>query len=90
VDRGKTAKAPPPDFRFRGGCTLLVDLDTSQVRYCIVKNILSKNRLARQRAFHTGDTDTSLRAMYFGDMLRSGLKEPFAFLHRSSHEEGLA
>jgi hypothetical protein len=90
VDSGKTTKAPPPDFRFRGGCTLLVDLDTSQVRYCIVKNIFSKSRLARQRAFHTGDSGTSLRAMYFGDMLRSGLKEPFAFLHRSAQEEGLA
>ena len=76
--------APPPaDFIFRGGCTLLVDPITAKVRYCITKNILSDGRLARQRSYTTGDTDNSLRAVYFGSVNQRGLKEPFAFLHRS-------
>ena len=42
-------KREPPDFIFRGGCTLIVDAATWQVRYCIAKSILSANRLARYR-----------------------------------------
>ena len=32
VDRGELAP-PPHDFWFRGGCTVLVDLDHGEVRY---------------------------------------------------------
>jgi hypothetical protein len=74
--------APRGDFVFRGGCTLLVDPETARVRYCIVKNIASKARLARQRAFLQGDAETSLRALYFGGLDRAGQDEPFALLHR--------
>jgi hypothetical protein len=73
--------APPPDFWFRGGATLLVDLESGTVRYAIYKDIWSDARLARQRAFLGGQTDNSLRAMYFGS-LQEGMREPFAFLHR--------
>jgi hypothetical protein len=38
-----------PDFFFRGGCTLVVDAATGQVRYCIAKDILANERLARRR-----------------------------------------
>ncbi len=78
---GLSAAPPPEDFWFRGGTTLLVDLDTGAVRYAIYKNTWSDARLARQRAFRGGQTDTSLRAMYFGS-LEEGTREPFAFLHR--------
>jgi len=86
------------DFIFRGGCTLLIDLDTARVRYCIIKRIRSSNRLKRMRSFLTGDEDLSLGADYFGDprkMYFQGLNakpgsqeevnstEPFALLHRS-------
>jgi len=83
VDNKGMSSPPPADFIFRGGCTLLVDPITEKVRYCITKNILSDGRLARQRSYTTGDTDNSLRAVYFGSVNQSGLKEPFAFLHRS-------
>jgi hypothetical protein len=42
-------KPEPPDFIFRGGCTLIVDAGTLQTRYCISKSILSADRLARYR-----------------------------------------
>jgi quinol monooxygenase YgiN len=83
VDHKGMSSPPPADFIFRGGCTLLVDPITARVRYCITKNILSDGRLARQRSYTTGDTDNSLRAVYFGSVNQRGLKEPFAFLHRS-------
>jgi hypothetical protein len=83
VDQKGMSSPPPADFIFRGGCTLLVDPITARVRYCITKNILSDGRLARQRSYTMGDTDNSLRAVYFGSVNQRGLKEPFAFLHRS-------
>jgi hypothetical protein len=73
---------PPADFDFWGGCSLLVDLDSGTVRYCVAKNVNSDARLQRERSFLIGETDTSARAMYFGGIRDSGLKEPFAFLHR--------
>jgi hypothetical protein len=76
-----------PDFVFRGGATLIIDLETYKIRYYINKNINSRTRLERQRAFLSGDDDGTLRALYFGTMLQSEMKEPFAFLHRSAGEE---
>jgi quinol monooxygenase YgiN len=75
-----------PDFWFRGGCTLLVDLETGFIRYCIVKHIDSEQRLQRQRAFLQGGATPSLRATYFGGWRSAENPEPFAFLHRPSGE----
>jgi hypothetical protein len=84
VDSGRLDPPPQADFIFRGGCTLLVDPVTSRVRYCIVKNMGSKDRLARQRAFLSNGADRSLRDLYFGSVAQRALREPFAFLHRSA------
>lgn len=96
ADAGAVALLANPDFIFRGGCTLLVDLETSEVRYCIYKRIRSENRLARTRAYITRSGASSLRATYFGDPVGryyarlhgGGLEgaEPFALLHRSFEE----
>jgi hypothetical protein len=80
--RGTGTDAPPADFAFRGGCTLVVDLETSTLRYCIVKRITNRERLVRQRAFVLGEADSSLRALYFGRRTRHDVAEPFALLHR--------
>ena len=79
---------PKPDFIFRGGCTLLISLETGEVRYCVYKRIRSSHRLESQRRFLTRDLAPSLRATYFGDPRRNyfagmGAVEPFALLHRS-------
>jgi hypothetical protein len=73
VDTGSKNPAPPRDFTFRGGCSLLVDLVTSKVRYCIVKRISNTKRLSDQRNF---------RKLY-PQYAKSGLAEPFEFLHSS-------
>jgi hypothetical protein len=63
---------------FRGGCTLLVDLRTKEVRYLVRKRVDHGGRLANQQAFAAASVDM-LRASYF---LRpdEGV-EPFALLH---------
>jgi hypothetical protein len=70
-----------PDFKLRGGCTLLINSESGEVRYCVVKSILSPARLARQRAFLSGGPGASLRAAYSPSEGRA--VEPFALLHRS-------
>jgi hypothetical protein len=79
-DAGKST-GEKPDFIFRGGCTLLIDMAESKARYCIAKNIGSKTRLERHRKYLTGADEQSLRKLYFrGAGART--KEPFAMLHR--------
>ena len=66
-------------FWFRGGCTLVFDLETGRARYCIRKDINSEARKARQMEFLTTGAIPSLQATYFGALEAGG--EPFAFLH---------
>jgi hypothetical protein len=77
ADQGKPAGEAKADFVFRGGCTLLLDLETAQPRYFIRKKITSDDRLRRQRRFRTAPDGLSLREMYFG----TEGAEPFALLH---------
>ncbi len=88
-ESGPKAATPRPDFIFRGGCTLVVDLNSSEVRYSVYKNVDSDSRLARQRAFESGKMENAgngLRATYFSGQFR---QEPFALLHRSAEEEDI-
>ncbi len=61
-----------------GGCTMVADLRTSKIRYCIRKPIGSRSRIDRQRQF-AGESRSNLRATYFGSEQNT---EPFAALHR--------
>jgi hypothetical protein len=83
VDKGETPPPPQHDFWFRGGCTLLIDLDRGEVRYCIGKGVADEDRLETQRRFLNGAQDSSLSATYFGDPRRRVDVEPFALLHHS-------
>ncbi len=81
-------KIPSPNGKktnilpFRGGCTLILDLDTMQLRYAITKDIADEGRLERFKQYHLGlMTDGSLRATYFRNLKNEN--EPLAMLHRS-------
>jgi hypothetical protein len=74
--------SPDNEFTFRGGCTIILDLDTLELQYAIRKRITSENRIRRQREFLVGNAGASLRATYFTDPIRDRSGEPFAFLHR--------
>lgn len=70
--------ARAPDFWFRGGATIHIDLRDGKLIRIIRKNVCDDKRLAAQRDFRTGKTSgqtTSSRA--------NANLEPFAFLHRS-------
>lgn len=75
---------------FRGGGTLILDLETLNVRYAITKRIDDDERLNRIRAYRKqkAEEDFSLRATYFGtapfdddDDQGQPRLEPFALLH---------
>jgi hypothetical protein len=79
---------PPADsasaaMRFEGGCTLIADLGTPRVAYCIRKPVASIVRRERQRAF-AERFHATLRATYFGERDVADLREPFALLHRGA------
>lgn len=77
----RKARRPTCDFMFRGGCTVILSLESGEIRYAITKNVQSESRLARQRAFI--DSIGSVQATYFSQGPHRPLREPFAMLHRS-------
>ena len=70
--------AQRPGARFRGGCTLLIDLATAEVRYLVRKKVNNAERMAEQLRFGA-DAKDELRANYFAD--DSDTREPFALMH---------
>jgi hypothetical protein len=71
-----------PTTLFEGGCTIVSDLRSQTVRYCIRKRSSSATRLDRQRQFALGGLD-SYRSTYFG-LGSAVVDEPFAVIHRGS------
>ncbi|HEY5867236.1 MAG TPA: hypothetical protein VI542_17075 [Candidatus Tectomicrobia bacterium] len=76
----------PGGFWFRGGCTVVFDLQQRRMRYCIRKDIRSTARLQRQREFLTRGSMPSLQGTYFGRLEQDAAGEAFAFLHATSEE----
>jgi Subtilase family len=70
---------PAAGGRFRGGCTLLIDLPTGVVLYMVRKKVMSTERFASQLGFGLDATDR-LHANYFVET--DGPREPFALMHR--------
>ena len=66
-----------PDFIFRGGATLIVDLNDGRVRRVIRKRIDDDARLQRHRGFLLGDP----ASFTFEGRHDPADHEPFAFLH---------
>ena len=67
---------PEKRYDFRGGATLIVDLSTYDIKYCIVKNISSAQRLklALKYAMDTSSDEENAALLMQED-------EPFAALH---------
>jgi hypothetical protein len=78
----EAADVEPFDITFRGGCTLILDLDTMKLRYAIAKGIGDQERLDRHMEYRVEQiTDGSPRATYFQHIETAD--EPLALLHRS-------
>jgi len=69
-----------PLQRFRGGCTLLIDLQTFKPRYLIRRLLDGSNGVALQSKFRAAMADDpTLRSNYYTGS--PGDREPFALLH---------
>jgi hypothetical protein len=66
-----------PAHTFRGGSTLIVDLEEPAVKYRIIKHLASASRRARTAAFLRDAARDPLRALF----VAPGGHEPFAALH---------
>ncbi len=89
-------KAPDGGFEFRGGCTMIFDLDTLKLKYAISKPLLDLEQLragkwrVNTRRFeqqYRYQSDADLMGMseyskYFGLGLGAIATEPFALLHQ--------
>ncbi|CAH0357286.1 hypothetical protein [Sphingobium sp. CECT 9361] len=87
VDKdGDDEATKQPDFWFRGGATLLVDLRDGRLRYAIRKTITDEKRLARQRTFERdrrlGFIPMAQASDVYGLPADETEREPFAFVHR--------
>jgi hypothetical protein len=67
---------------YRGGSTLIIDLESRHIRYCIRKRVANPDRVDKQEKFQLAMADASIRSNYFDDAT-SG-PEPFAMLHRGA------
>jgi hypothetical protein len=54
------------DFWYRGGVTLILDLESFEVRYAIYKDVVDTRRLDAQRDYMIRSSGLSLRELYFG------------------------
>jgi len=65
---------------FRGGCTLIFDLDTLRLRYAVKKDVDDRARMIRQFKFEKGLLGEASET-YFDSKEMNALAGPFAFMH---------
>lgn len=63
---------------YRGGCTLIFDIEANTIRYCVRKRVTNAERI-KQQSDYRAQLDYNLRATYFNEA--PGGNEPFALLH---------
>jgi hypothetical protein len=71
---------------FRGGVTLVVNLETLELQYVIPKNIRDNDRLSRTLEYHGHQLGATLRGTYLSDVGFDRTAEPLAVLHRLTSE----
>jgi hypothetical protein len=84
MEADQHGKDGEPDFWFRGGATLIIDLRDGQLRYAIRKSALNDARLDAHRRHAQGDPSLwDEHAFGRPDKRPQGRLEPFAMIHRS-------
>lgn len=80
IESTQTWRSDAPDGPwFRGGSTIVINLDDVTVSYLVRKRVDHAGRFASQQAFHATASLNTLRANFFDDS-EPGV-EPFAALH---------
>lgn len=88
TSEGSEKVLPKGWFVFRGGCTMIFDLnyafskDNVKLKYIIKKDINDKERMKRQYRMLFNNNDFSLNATYFGTAYGNLEAEPFAIIHK--------
>ena len=73
---------PGSTYKYRGGSTLIIDLEQRRIRYVVRKRVGHPQRISNQQGFRLAMADASIRSNYYDD-IASG-REPFAMLHRGA------
>ncbi len=73
---------PEGGEKYRGGSTLIIDLEQSRIRYVVRKRVGHAQRISSQQGFRMALADTSIRSNYYDDITHG--REPFAMLHRGA------
>lgn len=71
---------PDAGQRYRGGSSLIIDLERRYIRYVVRKRVAQAARVSDQKGFRMSLADTTLRSNYYEDIAHG--REPFAMLHR--------
>jgi hypothetical protein len=90
-----SSERPKTEFALHGGCTMIFDLDTLELKYVISKPLLDmaalkmgihqidKARAVEQYRYQQeeGLMHLSEYSLYFGNGIINNFNEPFSFLH---------
>lgn len=68
--------------KYRGGSTVIVDLEQNRIRYVVRKRVGHAQRISTQQGFRMALADSSIRSNYYDDIALG--REPFALLHRGA------
>lgn len=71
---------PEGGGKFRGGCTLIINLERQMIRYVMRKRVGHPDRLRAQEDYRKELARDDLGVNYFGESALA--REPFAMLHR--------
>jgi hypothetical protein len=84
IEITQTFRAQPAQVRYRGGCTMLVDLDTNEPRYIIRKRLRGEHGVEEQKKAReaVGEKAAELGMRYVEPGDAGGAQNLFALLHR--------
>jgi hypothetical protein len=72
----------PGGEKYRGGSTVIIDLEQKCLKYVVRKRVGQAQRISKQQGFRLSLADASIRSTYYDDFARG--REPFAMLHRGA------
>jgi hypothetical protein len=75
----------PGKFIFRGGATLIFDLDSRTLKYAVKKDIADIDRMEQQFRFTNNLMEGAEAMTYFNSSSVEALSGPFAFMHGYNH-----
>jgi len=73
---------PVSGDKYRGGSTVIIDLEEMRIRYVVRKRVGHAERIGNQQGFRMALADTSIRSNYYNDIALG--REPFALIHRGA------